>query len=110
MNAMEVNKYIVTEALSAILEAIVKLQSECKDLDKATELQITNLTALALLENEAFVVQPVTCLATTLTRTVAYKCKTNHNSENKITNYKRKCKSKKQNNNSENTTTIPKTL
>ncbi len=42
--------------------------------------------------------------------TVAYKCKTNHNSENKITNYKCKCKYKKQNNNSENTTTIPKTL
>ncbi len=33
--------------------------------------------------------------------TVAYKCKTKHNSENKITNYKRKCKYKKQNNNSE---------
>ncbi len=36
--------------------------------------------------------------------TVAEKCKTNHDSENKITNYKRKCKSKKQNK-SENTTT-----
>ncbi len=30
--------------------------------------------------------------------TVAEKCKTNHDSENKITNYKRKCKSKKQTN------------
>ncbi len=34
--------------------------------------------------------------------TVAEKCKTNHDSENKITNYK--CKFKKQNNNWENTT------
>ena len=42
--------------------------------------------------------------------TVAVKGKTDYNSENKITNYKRKCKSKKQNNNSENTTTIQKTL
>ncbi len=41
--------------------------------------------------------------------TVAYKCKTKHNSENKITNYKRKCKYKKQNNNSENTMTNSKT-
>ncbi|KAL1255896.1 hypothetical protein QQF64_013957 [Cirrhinus molitorella] len=65
---MEVNKYIVTEALSAILGVTVKLHSDCKDLDKATELQITSLTALALLENEAFKVQPVTCLTSSMTR------------------------------------------
>ncbi len=41
--------------------------------------------------------------------TVAEKCKTNHDSENKITNYKRKCKSKKQNNNPENIITSQKT-
>jgi len=36
------------------------------------------------------------------------KGKTDYNSENKITNYKRKCKSKKQNNNSENIITSQK--
>ncbi len=41
--------------------------------------------------------------------TVAEKCKTNHNSENKITNYKRKRKSKKHNNNPENIITSQKT-
>ncbi len=41
--------------------------------------------------------------------TVVEKCKTNHDSENKITNYKCKCKSKKQNNKSENTMTNSKT-
>ncbi len=42
--------------------------------------------------------------------TVAEKGKTNHDSENKITNYKHKCKSKKLNNNSERTIVIQKTL
>ncbi len=53
-------------------------------------------------------------LVLALKTTVAEKCKTNHNSENKITNYKRKCKSKKKkirkhNNNSENIITSQKT-
>ncbi len=62
---MEVNKYILTEALSAILGVKVKLQSDCKDLDKANQLQITNLTTLVLLDKE---VQNVTCLTSLLKR------------------------------------------
>ncbi len=65
INAMEVNKYILTEALSAILGVTVKLQSDCKGLDEATQLQITNLTTLALLDKE---VQNVTRLTSLLKR------------------------------------------
>ncbi|XP_067282220.1 uncharacterized protein [Pseudorasbora parva] len=61
---MEVDKYILTEALSAVLGVTVKLQSDCEDLGAIT-LQIANLTTLALLKNET---QPVTCLTSTLTR------------------------------------------
>ncbi|XP_067267085.1 uncharacterized protein [Chanodichthys erythropterus] len=55
---MDVDKHILTEALSAILGVTVKLQSDCKDLDGAIKLQIANLTTLALLKNEALAVQP----------------------------------------------------
>ncbi|XP_016105906.1 uncharacterized protein [Sinocyclocheilus grahami] len=65
INAMEVDKYILTEALSAILGVTVKLQSDCKDFDKVTQLQITSLTTLALLDKE---VQNVTCLTSLLKR------------------------------------------
>lgn len=60
---MEVDKYILTEALSAILGVTVKLQSDCNDLDGAIKLQIAKLTTLALLKNE-----PVTCLTSSLSR------------------------------------------
>ncbi|KAK9957457.1 hypothetical protein ABG768_011701 [Culter alburnus] len=70
---MDVDKHILTEALSAILGVTVKLQSDCKDLDGAIKLQIANLTTLALLKNEAL--QPVTCLTTSLSRLVVDKKK-----------------------------------
>ncbi|KAK7138812.1 hypothetical protein R3I93_016043 [Phoxinus phoxinus] len=60
---MEVDKHILTEALSAILGVTVKLQSDCKNLDGAIKLQIAELTTLALLKNE-----PVTCLTSSLSR------------------------------------------
>lgn len=67
---MEVDKYILTEALSAILGVTVKLQSDCKGLDGVIQLNITSLTTLALLGYEAFalVVQPVSYLTTLLAR------------------------------------------
>lgn len=67
---MEVDKYIVTEALSALLGVTVKLQSDCKGLDGVKELNITSLTTLALLGFDAFelVVQPVSYLTTLLAR------------------------------------------
>ncbi|XP_016388638.1 uncharacterized protein LOC107724296 [Sinocyclocheilus rhinocerous] len=67
---MEVDKYILTEALSAILGVTVKLQSDCKGLDGVIQLNITSLTTVAFLGYEAFalVVQPVSYLTTLLTR------------------------------------------
>ncbi len=67
---MEVDKYILTEALSAILGVTVKLQSDCKGLDGVIQLHITSLTTLALLGYDAFalVVQPVSYLTSLLTR------------------------------------------
>lgn len=62
---MEVDKYILTEALSAVLGVTVKLQSDCKDLDGAIKLQIANLTTLALLKNES---QRVTYLTSSLSQ------------------------------------------
>ncbi|KAI2652763.1 Neuralized-like protein 4 [Labeo rohita] len=58
---MEVDKYILTEALSAILGVTVKLESNCKSLDGVIPLHITSLTTLAFLGYEEFalVVQPV---------------------------------------------------
>jgi len=66
---MEVDKYILTEALSAILGVTVKLQSDCNGLDGAINLHITSLTTLALLGYESFmsvVVQPVSYLTSLL--------------------------------------------
>ncbi|KAL1255897.1 hypothetical protein QQF64_013958 [Cirrhinus molitorella] len=67
---MEVDKYILTEALSAILGVTVKLESDCKSLDGVIQLHITSLTTLALLGYEAFtlVAQPVSYLTSLLTR------------------------------------------
>ncbi|XP_073678500.1 uncharacterized protein [Garra rufa] len=67
---MEVDKYILTEALSALLGVTVKLQSDCNGLDGVIQLHITGLTTLALLGYEAFalVVQPVSYLTSLLTR------------------------------------------
>ncbi len=67
---MEVDKYILTEALSAILGVAVKQESDCKGLDGVVQLHITSLTTLALLGYEAFalVVQPVSYLTSLLTR------------------------------------------
>lgn len=67
---MEVDKYILTEALSAILGVAVKLQSDCKDIDGAIQLHITGLTTIALLGYESFmfVVQPVSYITSLLTR------------------------------------------
>jgi len=68
-DAMEVDKYILTEALSAILGVTVKLQSDCNGLDGAINLHITSLTTLALLGYESFmsvVVQPVSYLTSLL--------------------------------------------
>ncbi|ROK35809.1 hypothetical protein DPX16_17552 [Anabarilius grahami] len=66
---MAVDKYILTEALSAILGVTVKLQSDCKDSDGAIKLDITSLTTLALLGYDAFmlVAQPVSFLTSLLT-------------------------------------------
>ncbi|XP_051729276.1 uncharacterized protein LOC127501364 [Ctenopharyngodon idella] len=67
--AVVVDKYILTEALSAILGVTVKLQSDCKDLNGAIQLHITSLTTLALLGYDAFmlVVQPVSYITSLLT-------------------------------------------
>lgn len=67
---MEVDKYILTEALSAFLGVTVKLESDCKGLDGLVQLHITSLTTIALLGYEAFalVVQPVSYLTSLLTR------------------------------------------
>ncbi|RXN32917.1 metabotropic glutamate receptor 8-like isoform X1 [Labeo rohita] len=67
---MEVDKYILTEALSAILGVTVKLQSDLNGLDGVIQLHITSLTTLAFLGYEEFalVVQPVLHLTFLLTR------------------------------------------